>query len=208
MTYANVVASIALFLALGGVSYAAATLPKNSVGNKQIKKNAVSIDKLDKKLQAALATVGAAGAKGESGANGTNGTNGVDGARGPSDAYSGTTASPINFSPTAGPNTATTVATVSLPPGKYEVFGWAAAHNPAGGASIALSCLITGGNASAFEPIAVDSDGSVSMNTPLDLSAASGNTAVSLKCGAVGTALASSVAIYGGINAVVVGDLH
>ena len=42
MTYANVVATIALFVALGGASYAAVTLPKNSVGAPQIKKNAVT----------------------------------------------------------------------------------------------------------------------------------------------------------------------
>lgn len=42
LTYANVVGSMALFIALGGVSYAAATLPKNSVGSTQIKKNAVT----------------------------------------------------------------------------------------------------------------------------------------------------------------------
>jgi len=41
LTYANVMATIAVFVALGGVSYAAMKLPKNSVGSKQIKKNAV-----------------------------------------------------------------------------------------------------------------------------------------------------------------------
>lgn len=41
LTYANVVATIALFLALGGGAYAAVTLPKNSVKAKQIAKNAV-----------------------------------------------------------------------------------------------------------------------------------------------------------------------
>jgi hypothetical protein len=41
ITYANVVSTLALFLAIGGVSWAAATLPKNSVGSKQLKKNAV-----------------------------------------------------------------------------------------------------------------------------------------------------------------------
>ncbi|MGH2905228.1 MAG: hypothetical protein ACRDKI_00485 [Solirubrobacterales bacterium] len=49
LTYANVVATLALFLALGGVSYAAATLPKNSVGTKQIKKNAVTGAKIKSK---------------------------------------------------------------------------------------------------------------------------------------------------------------
>ena len=40
-TYANVVATVALFIALGGGAYAAVTFPANSVGSKQIKKNAV-----------------------------------------------------------------------------------------------------------------------------------------------------------------------
>jgi hypothetical protein len=42
LTYANVVATLALFIALGGASYAALKLPKNSVGPKQLKKNAVT----------------------------------------------------------------------------------------------------------------------------------------------------------------------
>lgn len=46
LTYANVVATLALFIALGGVSWAAVTLPKNSVGSKQIRKNAVSHSKV------------------------------------------------------------------------------------------------------------------------------------------------------------------
>ena len=41
LSYANVTATLALFIALGGTSYAAVTLPKNSVGHSQIKKNAV-----------------------------------------------------------------------------------------------------------------------------------------------------------------------
>ena len=39
---ALVVACIALAIALGGTSYAAVTLPRNSVGTKQLKKNAVN----------------------------------------------------------------------------------------------------------------------------------------------------------------------
>jgi hypothetical protein len=41
LTYANVMATLALFIALGGTSYAALTLPKNSVGSKQIRKGSV-----------------------------------------------------------------------------------------------------------------------------------------------------------------------
>jgi hypothetical protein len=42
LSYANVVATIAVFIALGGASYAAVKLPKNSVGTKQLKKSAVT----------------------------------------------------------------------------------------------------------------------------------------------------------------------
>jgi hypothetical protein len=42
LTFANVVACLALFVALGGASYAAVKLPKNSVGRKQIRNNAVN----------------------------------------------------------------------------------------------------------------------------------------------------------------------
>lgn len=41
LTYANVMSSIAVFIVLGGAAFAAVKLPKNSVGTKQIKKNAV-----------------------------------------------------------------------------------------------------------------------------------------------------------------------
>jgi hypothetical protein len=41
LSYANVVATLALFIALGGTSYAALKLPKNSVGSTQIKTGAV-----------------------------------------------------------------------------------------------------------------------------------------------------------------------
>ncbi len=48
LTYANVISTICLFVVLGGGAYAAGAihLPKNSVGNKQLKKNAVTSDKV------------------------------------------------------------------------------------------------------------------------------------------------------------------
>ena len=38
LSYANVTASLALFIALGGTGYAAVTLPRNSVGSAQLRK--------------------------------------------------------------------------------------------------------------------------------------------------------------------------
>src|SRR5258706_6700210 len=46
LTYANVMSSIAVFVVLGGGAYAATTLPKNSVGSKQIKASAVTSSKV------------------------------------------------------------------------------------------------------------------------------------------------------------------
>ena len=48
LSFANVISVIALFVALGGASYAAVTLPKNSVGPKQIKKRAVRAKHINK----------------------------------------------------------------------------------------------------------------------------------------------------------------
>ncbi len=46
ITYANVMATLAMFVALGGVAWAATQLPKNSVGAKQLKRNAVRTPKI------------------------------------------------------------------------------------------------------------------------------------------------------------------
>jgi hypothetical protein len=49
-TYSNVVATLALFIALGGISYAATQLPNNSVGTRQIKNKAVTKAKINPAL--------------------------------------------------------------------------------------------------------------------------------------------------------------
>ena len=47
LTYANVIATLALFLALGGgAAYAASQVAKNSVGTRQLRKNAVTAEKV------------------------------------------------------------------------------------------------------------------------------------------------------------------
>ncbi len=72
ITYPNVVATLAIFLILGGGAYAATKLPKNSVGTKQLKKGAVTPPKLSKSAKAAMTgptgPQGAAGAPGAPGA--------------------------------------------------------------------------------------------------------------------------------------------
>ncbi|HEX9968429.1 MAG TPA: hypothetical protein VGB06_10850 [Solirubrobacterales bacterium] len=46
LTYANVISTIALFVALGGASYAALEIPKGSVGTPQLKRGAVTSGKV------------------------------------------------------------------------------------------------------------------------------------------------------------------
>jgi hypothetical protein len=82
MTSAHVIAMLALFVALGGTGYAALSLPRNSVGTKQLKKNAVNSVKVKnhslKKVDFAAGQI-PPGPVGPPGTNGTNGTNGADG---------------------------------------------------------------------------------------------------------------------------------
>ena len=46
LSYANVTATLAVFIALGGSSYAALTLPRDSVGSNQIRRGAVTSTEL------------------------------------------------------------------------------------------------------------------------------------------------------------------
>lgn len=104
LTFSNVVAVIALFIALGGASYAAVKLPKNSVGTKQIKKNAVDSSKV--RNGSLLATdfgkgqlpAGATGATGAPGAAGLPGASGNSGPTGPTGVSGATGASGSNGS--------------------------------------------------------------------------------------------------------------
>ena len=67
LSYANVIATIALFVALGGAATAATNLPRNSVGTKQIRNGAVNANKLRKnavrpnKIAAKAVTLGKLG---------------------------------------------------------------------------------------------------------------------------------------------------
>ena len=79
----NLAAYAALFIALGGVSYAAVKIPAKSVGTKQIKNAAVTEPKLDPAFFKKLSEPGPAGAQGAQGAAGDAGTPGAPGGPGP-----------------------------------------------------------------------------------------------------------------------------
>jgi hypothetical protein len=123
LRYSNVMSTLAVFIALGGASYAAVTLPKNSVGTKQLKKNAVTSSKvkngslLSKDFKAGQLPQGPKGDTGAPGVKGDTGAKGDKGDTGPSDAFSFFHAASVDL-----PNT-TTPFSVSLPAGKYVIFG-------------------------------------------------------------------------------------
>ena len=81
LSYANVVATIALFIAVaGGTAYAASRLGKESVGARQLRKGAVTPVKLSTATKNALE--GATGPKGPTGATGSQGIQGPKGDKG------------------------------------------------------------------------------------------------------------------------------
>lgn len=88
MTYANVMATVAVFVALGGSSYAAIALPRASVGSEQLKRDSVSSAKV-KRGSLRLSDFKRAerarlrGAQGPLGPQGPAGLDGAPGARGP-----------------------------------------------------------------------------------------------------------------------------
>lgn len=80
------IALLALFIALGGTSYAAVSLPRNSVGSLQLRKAAVTESKLSRGVRTKLnkkVKAGREGTTGPAGAPGGKGDAGATGSQGP-----------------------------------------------------------------------------------------------------------------------------
>jgi len=144
LTYANVVATLALFVALGGASYAATQLPKNSVGAKQLKKNAVTAQKIAKgavtkaklSADAKAALTGPAGPKGDTGSTGPKGDQGP---AGPSEAL--TAEAPDE---TVVDTTPSEITSLTLPAGQWILFADLSPEGASGEPS-AICYATTGG---------------------------------------------------------------
>jgi hypothetical protein len=137
LTYSNVTASLALFIALGGTSYA---ISRNSVGTRELKNGAVtsakirngSIQPLDLSAKAAFA--------GPRGPRGEPGPAGATGPPGPSEAYlAGGAATPLS----KAANVPTAVAQLNnLPAGTYFLSSSAQTGDFTNGGEI-VSCVIS-----------------------------------------------------------------
>jgi hypothetical protein len=152
LTYANVAATLALFLALGGAAYAATQLPKNSVGTNQLRKESVTAAKIAKKTrnqlrgnrgpagpQGAAGKTGKQGPKGATGARGAQGNTGAPGADGTGPAYEAVAKPAV---PTAiGTNTQ--VVGLSLAPGQYATSANVVVTSAA---TATVTCTLQNGN--------------------------------------------------------------
>jgi Collagen triple helix repeat (20 copies) len=181
LTYANVVASLALFLALGGAAFAATQLPRNSVGTGQLKPEAVTAGKIAKKTRNQLmgaqgpqgpqgktgktGAKGATGARGSTGAAGAKGTAGTDGTGPAFEVFTSNKAVP-------GPIVAQT-----LGAGAYTLSANVSLTNSSGAAAKVI-CLISGGG-EMNTTIGDTESATMSLSTTRSLNAA---TAVELTC--------------------------
>jgi Collagen triple helix repeat (20 copies) len=191
LTYANVAATLALFLALGGAAYAATQLPKNSVGTNQLRKEAVTAAKIAKKTRKQLqgnrgpagpqgpqGKTGKQGAKGATGARGAQGNTGAPGADGTGPALEVVTASkPIEA-------VGSTVVSQNLAPGAYVVTADVVVESAV---TTAVTCTLNGSNSEAVGNVAEGSPATLTLSGVRSLGAASPAT---LTCAAPGGATA------------------
>jgi hypothetical protein len=167
LTYANVVATLCLFLLVGGgAAFAATQLPKSSVGTRQLKKGAVTAAKIARKTrnqlrgnrgpagpqgpQGKIGKTGKTGAKGATGAQGAQGTPGT----GPAfEIFSGTT---------KAIGTPVPVLALTLPGGSYVVDANVVVEATAAGT---VTCRLQGGGeAQARATLATGASGTLSLS--------------------------------------------
>jgi hypothetical protein len=213
-----VISLIALFFAFGGVGYAAATLPNNSVGTPQLKRGAVTNSKIhfgavtwDK---IAPSTIGAGRINQgsvQTRVSGTcSGTNGAIGAVLRSGHVTCNSTAPEEFGSTSAATpvtgSATTVASRPLTSGTYLLLGQVYATNTGtGGARSQLTCTLAvpGGSSvtqSTIVPPATSATDPGRATLPLDLAATAPTAGATstLSC----TQTAGTDSVSGQINAI------
>jgi len=206
---AIVISSAALLMSLGGVGYAAITLPAHSVGNAQLQNGSVSfmkirpnsvghvranIDQLQERVNGTCAAGSAIGAINKLGRVICN------------------PALPSEFGTTSNStdvaNTATTVASTLLPAGPtYLAFANPMASVTSGAASqhVTVSCTLTVGSNMQTRAATIDTDGTANdvstASIPLQTAGPAGATTVSCESSTAGTGTAPNVTVTSAINA-------
>jgi hypothetical protein len=160
LTYANVAATLALFLALGGAAYAATQLPRNSVGTAQLQREAVTAGKIAKKtrnqLRGARGPAGPQGPQGKPGPKGATGAKGAQGARGEKGERGEPGTGPAFEVFTAAPKTTPgQILGQTLAAGAYVITADVTATNTAEPESIPIECTLAAGTESAARAVSL-----------------------------------------------------
>jgi hypothetical protein len=191
---------IALFFAFGGVSYAAFSVPNNSVGNKQIRNNAVTYQKI------APGTIGSARinqALVQTRVTGTcSGTNGAIGQVTQSGHVVCNASAPQEFGSsstgTGVTGTSATVASRSLGGGSFLLLGEAYANNTGAGDSTLTCTLAVPSGSSQARTISVPAGRQVVLPIDLASTVPSAGATSTLACAQTG----GTVTVDGQINAI------
>lgn len=174
LTYSNVMATIAVFIALGGTSYAVVKLPRNSVGSEQVRNKSLRAEDL-----APGAVSGVRGPRGPEGSQGPPGTSSVITAK---------EKAVMPLSLTAGGSA--NVVELLVPAGRWWFIGSASAVNDGGGDQFRCALVFgqTTGTASTVARVGVDATSTFAANLALhEGRTLAATTPVRLRCHHDGT---------------------
>lgn len=207
---AILISSVALFMSLGGVGYAATQLPQNSVGNYQLRDNSVSYKKIvpgsvgivranTRQLQVRVSgTCGAGTAIGTINSNGRVNCNSAL----PSEFGTTNNTVAVGATPVA-------VTSVSLPAGSSYLGLANPTATVTSGATprhVTVTCTLTVGSNTATRSATVDTTGTAGQTTvasiPLQATGPSGTGSVSCTSAIPVTAPATTVSVTSAVNAI------
>jgi hypothetical protein len=220
---AIVISCVALFMSLGGVGYAAISIPNNSVGTAQLKNNAVTSGKIKngavsyKKIQpGAVGLVRANTGQLQVRVSGTCGTGSAIGTINQVGKVTCNNALPSEFGTTSNTATlgsgSTSIASVALPTGaSYLAFANPTATvTPASGVAtpqhVTVSCTLTVGSNTQTRTATIDTTGTsgdtFTASIPLQGTGPSGTGSVSCSSTTTGGGTAPAVSVTAAVNAV------
>lgn len=217
---AIVISSVALFMSLGGVGYAAISIPNNSVGTAQLRNNAVTNSKIKngavsyKKIQpGAVGIVRANTGQLQVRVSGTCGSGTAIGTINQVGKVTCNNALPSEFGTTSNSATlgsgATAITSVALPTGaSYLAFANPTATVTSGAAAqrVTVSCTLTVGSNTTTRSVTVETTGTSGDTTvgsiPLQEAGQSGTGSVSCTDSVAGGGTAPTTAVTSAINAI------
>lgn len=187
-TYANVVSTLALFLALGGTSYAVA---RNSVGTRELKPDAVTSAKVkdhslgSRDLESSALLAGPRGARGSEGPPGPKGDKGAVGPTGPSQVIHAFRDGAVSLAD--APEFKDILTLDNVPAGTYWVIGSSDGVFTAAGAKTYFRCfLVFNGNPTSDVAGAVGAGAGAAEVMPISISGTAvfdGTGSIRLRCG-------------------------